>query len=116
MNKIQRKKHLLPNKPNKSLSAISLVIPLYNEAGNIHRLVEEIIAALEQAHEYLKQYEIILVNDGSNDNSGEIIASLEAQNNTIIAILLSRYPILCFISIHELFIQPGIMLIIIIQG
>jgi len=86
MNKIQCETPSFQNTPHRLPDAISIVIPLYNEAGNIHHLVEEIIEALEQAHGCLKQYEIILVNDGSDDNSGEIITGLEAQNKTIIAI------------------------------
>lgn len=50
--------------------AISLVIPFYNEAGNILPLVERAVTVLEGL---ARSYEIILVNDGSTDGSaGEI--------------------------------------------
>ena len=50
---------------------ISVVIPVKNEAGNIDTLVSEI-------HQSLKRfsYEIIYVNDGSEDNT-----ELELKNN-----------------------------------
>ncbi len=49
----------------------SLVIPLYNEAGNILPLVEACVAVL---HARGPNYEIILVNDGSTDGTAAEIA------------------------------------------
>jgi glycosyltransferase involved in cell wall biosynthesis len=52
---------------------LSVVVPVYDEKDNLHRLVQE----LEQVLESLRlQYEILLVDDGSRDGSTEIIASL----------------------------------------
>ncbi len=47
--------------------AVSIVVPVRNEAGNIAPLIEEIAAALDARWEY----EIIYVNDGSTDATGE---------------------------------------------
>jgi dolichol-phosphate mannosyltransferase len=53
---------------------LSLVIPVYNESSCIEKVVEEWIAALC----YQKiSYSIILVNDGSTDNSLEILSKIE---------------------------------------
>lgn len=52
---------------------ISIVIPVYNEAGNLQLLVERLNNTLHQLH---KPYEIIFTNDGSRDNSLEILTSL----------------------------------------
>ena len=48
---------------------ISIVIPIYNEQDNIIQLIKEIRAALEKKI----NYEIIIVDDGSNDNTYEIV-------------------------------------------
>ncbi|MGA2016310.1 MAG: glycosyltransferase [Opitutaceae bacterium] len=50
----------------------SLVVPVYNEAGNIAELVERASAALGARAE---PFEIILVNDGSTDSTGAEIAA-----------------------------------------
>ena len=44
---------------------ISVVVPVHNEAGNIISLIEEIVNAMNTA----KAYEIIYVDDGSNDQT-----------------------------------------------
>ena len=53
---------------------ISLVIPLYNEAESLPELCAWIKRVLD-AQGY--SYEIILVDDGSNDNSWAVIQSLK---------------------------------------
>jgi dolichol-phosphate mannosyltransferase len=53
---------------------LSLVIPVYNESSCIEKVVEEWIGALS----FQKiNYSIILVNDGSTDNSLEILSKIE---------------------------------------
>ena len=56
---------------------ISVVIPLYNEAESLPEL-EAWIRRMMQEHGY--SYEIIFVNDGSTDNSWEVIQSLREAN------------------------------------
>jgi dolichol-phosphate mannosyltransferase len=51
---------------------IAVVIPAYNEAGNIGRLVEETIAAVPPA----TLQEVIVVDDASDDGTGEEVKSL----------------------------------------
>ena len=46
--------------------SISVVVPAYNEAGNIPRLLEELTAALPRL---AAQWEILLVDDGSRDTT-----------------------------------------------
>lgn len=52
---------------------ISIVIPVFNEQGNINLLHEE-IKAICQANHY--DYEIIIIDDGSTDNTIEIVKNL----------------------------------------
>jgi glycosyltransferase involved in cell wall biosynthesis len=49
---------------------VSVVIPLYNEAENVHDLHRELTASLERLG---RTFEILLVDDGSRDNSASII-------------------------------------------
>jgi glycosyltransferase involved in cell wall biosynthesis len=67
--------------------ALSVVMPLYNEGARITPNVEQTISALR----ILGPFEIILVNDGSSDNSGEEIARLaEKYSGEIITLHLPR--------------------------
>src|SRR4051812_49817254 len=50
----------------------SLVVPVYNEAGNIEPLVADSAAVLDRLSQ---PYEIILVNDGSTDATAAEIAA-----------------------------------------
>lgn len=54
---------------------ISIVVPVHNEADNIIPLIEEIVRAMSQA----EAYEIIYVDDGSNDNTAAVLK--QAQQN-----------------------------------
>jgi glycosyltransferase involved in cell wall biosynthesis len=55
---------------------LSLVIPVYNEAGNILPLVSSSIEVLRAMG---RPFEIILVNDGSTDNTAAEIAEAHAR-------------------------------------
>jgi len=48
---------------------VSIVVPVHNEADNISALLAEIVTAMDQA----KAYEIIYVNDGSNDDTEAVL-------------------------------------------
>ena len=58
---------------------ISIVIPIYNEQNNIIQLIKEVRAALEQKI----NYEIIIVDDGSDDNTYEVVNKIKKINNNI---------------------------------
>ena len=58
----------------------SLVIPLYNESKNIKFLLNEITSNLIN----YKNYEIILINDASIDDTSHVINSLSLKNIKII--------------------------------
>ncbi len=66
---------------------ISIVIPLFNEAGSLQQLCEEIRLALPEAE---WNYEVILVNDGSTDDSRQILSELALENRRIRPIHLTR--------------------------
>jgi glycosyltransferase involved in cell wall biosynthesis len=52
---------------------VSIILPVYNEAEHLKEEVDRIRAAMD-ASEY--SYEIIVIDDGSSDGSGELAASL----------------------------------------
>ena len=52
---------------------ISIVIPLLNEEGNLKLLHQKLTAALTPLNQ---PYEIIFINDGSTDNSAQVLESL----------------------------------------
>lgn len=68
-----------------SLSHISVVVPIYNEAGNIPLLVEKLEAALSGY-----TFEIVLVDDGSSDTSLSVIQSLSQQKSHIRYLAFTR--------------------------
>jgi glycosyltransferase involved in cell wall biosynthesis len=47
---------------------VSIICPLYNEAGNVQELHQKIVKSLEKIN---KSFEIIFINDGSFDNTRE---------------------------------------------
>ena len=73
--------------PDTKSPTLSFVIPAHNEAGSIKRLISEIVA-VTQEHSY--RYEIIIVEDGSSDNTFNILKTEAASNPTLKVIRFSR--------------------------
>ncbi len=59
---------------------ISIVVPVYNERENLVLLDQEITKSIKPLN---KNYEVILVDDGSTDGSSELIRVLQEKNSTI---------------------------------
>ena len=57
---------------------ISIVVPIKNEAENIQKLTREINKACNKI-----KFEILFVNDGSNDNSINILKILKRENKNL---------------------------------
>jgi dolichol-phosphate mannosyltransferase len=70
-----------------TLPAYSIVVPVYNEAEVLPELHRRVRAVMEQTGE---DWELVLVNDGSRDNSAEVMARLSAQDQRIRGISLTR--------------------------
>jgi undecaprenyl-phosphate 4-deoxy-4-formamido-L-arabinose transferase len=60
---------------------ISVVIPVYNSQKTLIELTQRIMTAMQAI---CSHYEIILVNDGSRDDSWKMIQSLMAQHPSLI--------------------------------
>jgi len=68
---------------------ISIVIPAYNEEKNIPLIYDELMKVLDVLKEKY-DYEIIFIDDGSEDKSPEILETLTNQNNKVKYIQFSR--------------------------
>ncbi len=66
---------------------LSLVIPIYNEAENIPLLINSITQSLKDSH---LTYEIICVDDGSQDGSTNVLKDIAVNNPYLKAIILRR--------------------------
>lgn len=66
---------------------ISIIVPLYNEDESLAELTAWIERVM-QANQF--SYEVVMVDDGSNDQSWNVIESLSAQNEHIRAIKFRR--------------------------
>lgn len=53
---------------------VSIVLPVYNEKGHLRAEIDRIRASMDQSH---YDYEIIVVDDGSNDGSGDALREIE---------------------------------------
>ena len=65
------------------INSISIFFPCYNEQENIEPLVK---SALDVAREITDDFEIIIVNDGSGDKTGEIADRLENEYDQVKAV------------------------------
>lgn len=66
---------------------ISIVVPLYNERENIRPLIASLLAV---THSLGVEWEIILVDDGSNDGSAKELAELASDKAGITVVELRR--------------------------
>ena len=67
----------------KARQDISIVFPAYNEEENIAKAAEQAIYFLESI---FYDWEIIIVNDGSQDKTGEIINGLAQYHPKLLAV------------------------------
>lgn len=67
------------NKPE-----ISVVVPVYNEEGNIEQLFERTTKTMDA---FGKSYEFILINDGSRDNSYKILEQLYQKRKDVTRVI-----------------------------
>lgn len=63
---------------------ISVVVPVYNEEGNLENLFSRLTSALDS---YGKTYEIILVNDGSKDRTETLLNQLYQKRPEVLRVV-----------------------------
>lgn len=67
--------------------SLSIVIPVYNDQEVLQELYKRLMPVVDSLTE---NYEIILVDDGSKDNSWNEILSLRKQDENVVAVKLAR--------------------------
>lgn len=63
----------------KTGSGFSIVIPCYNEIGAIEKTIQHLVATISAD----KNYEIIVVNDGSDDGTAALLEKLENETSNL---------------------------------
>lgn len=74
--KVERSGAALLNRSVLPLTSVSVIIPAYNDETTIAKLVLDSDALLQQV---CRDYEIIVVNDGSRDNTLNVLKELKSQ-------------------------------------
>ena len=70
-----------------ALSLVSIVIPVLNEGANLRELIDRVEAALRPTQ---RPFELILVDDGSTDDSRSVLAELARDRPWLRPLLLIR--------------------------
>ena len=73
-------------KPDGNFS-LNLVVPMYNEGAACHSFFDDVLPIIRNVTD---SYEIICVNDGSTDNTLEVLAQYNQQDSRIKIINLTR--------------------------
>jgi glycosyltransferase involved in cell wall biosynthesis len=66
---------------------LSVVVPLFNEAEGLPLLVEQLLAVLRPLGQ---SFELVLVDDGSRDETAAVLERLSGQVPELVAVLLRR--------------------------
>ena len=69
------------------MSKISIVVPVYYSADTLQMLYDDM---KEKILDVIGDYEIVFVDDGSGDNSYEVMKSIKAQDKNVVLVKLSR--------------------------
>ncbi len=67
---------------------ISVIIPAFNEEGNVNELTNQIDATFKNLKNY--DYKIIFVENGSTDKTLDVLKSIQKLNNRVEIVKLSR--------------------------
>ncbi|HSD10261.1 MAG TPA: glycosyltransferase family 2 protein [Candidatus Binatia bacterium] len=66
---------------------LSVVFPVYNEAGNVEALVDEVVRVCDPLG---REYEIVVVDDGSDDGTPGVLRRLKARVPRLRVVLFRR--------------------------
>ena len=66
---------------------ISIIVPLYNEEAVFNQLIKRLISVINETQ---FSCEVILINDGSSDNTASLVEKICQEDNRFTGVLLSR--------------------------
>lgn len=66
---------------------LSILVPVYNERASLQELLNQIVASCSQAN---LDYEVIFVDDGSNDGSWDLIKQLSTETDRVRGVRFRR--------------------------
>src|SRR2546430_16206026 len=66
---------------------ITVVVPMRNESANVDRLYRELLSSLGS---FGRTWELIAIDDGSTDNTFELLAKLQARDSRLRVIRFRR--------------------------
>jgi len=69
-----------PAEEQKEMIEISVVVPVYNEEGNLPRLIPKLIGVLKSLG---RSWEMIFVDDGSTDGSTKILRDMASEHPSL---------------------------------
>ena len=81
------------NSNERQAELLSIVLPVYNEVAILQELTDSLranLASNSQDHRAPANYEIVFVNDGSNDGSDTLLDELAAHDQRIRVVHFSR--------------------------
>jgi glycosyltransferase involved in cell wall biosynthesis len=84
---VNREKSSMGSNFNMDTINLSIIIPIYNEEGNIEELSEKIISSLGKED---ITYEMIFIDDGSTDNSLSVLERIASANSNFKVIRFKR--------------------------
>lgn len=69
--------------PQPARRVLSVVLPAYNEEAAVEQVIREHIRALESLSDVLNDWEVVCLNDGSNDDTGAILERLAKSERRV---------------------------------
>jgi len=78
---------MAPNEPNAARPELTAVVPAYNEVESLPTLLGELRAALDATG---RRWELVLVDDGSTDGSGELLLSEAARDARLVVLRFEK--------------------------
>ncbi len=62
---------------------LSVVVPVYNEEATVGSLLDAVVRSIENCQEFISDYEVIVVNDASNDSTNQLLETKSYRNEKI---------------------------------
>jgi dolichol-phosphate mannosyltransferase len=76
-----------PQQPDSTGVTYSVVVPVFNEEGNVEALASRVLAAMEKVGE---TFELLIVDDGSRDRTPELLRKIAAGDERVRVVRFTR--------------------------